>query len=158
MHFVRQALATQIFVASAQSASDTQATHRPLAVSQTCDAGQSSEFLHVTYGTHFRAVQSFFAGQSLVVTHSTHMAMAMSQTMGTGQPRLFRQASLPAGFLFPLQLADHTASATAAAAQARKRRLRPISNFGHSRSHRQSRMSIEPRNVAPRSGGYLSVA
>jgi hypothetical protein len=127
VHFVWQASATQIFVLSAQSAAVTQAAHRPLATSHTSVAGQPSEFVHVMYGTHFRAVQSFIAGQSFAVTHSAHMAMAVSQTVGTGQSRLFRQApglspaSPPACLLTPPQLADHAASATTAAAMVRER-------------------------------------
>src|SRR5581483_1045424 len=140
MHLVWQARATQIFAASAQSASVTHATQRPPAVSQTCRAGQSSEFLHVTYGTHFRTVQSLFAGQSLAVTHSAHMATAMSQTMGTGQSRLFRQATLLACFLSALQPADEADSATATTAPVRRRRPRPIRSANR-RSHRELRMS-----------------
>jgi hypothetical protein len=47
MHFVWQALATQIFVASPQSASARQATQRPVEVLQTWVEAQSSEFVQV---------------------------------------------------------------------------------------------------------------
>jgi len=126
-HFVRHVLATQISVVSVQSESFEHATHRPLAASQTSVFGQSSEFLHVTYGMHFRAVQSFIAGQSAAVTHSTHMAIDGSQIRDAGQSRLFRQPgeggppSSPACLLPLPQLADHPASATTAAAMVRKR-------------------------------------
>jgi hypothetical protein len=44
-HFVRQTLETQVFVVSAQSASMTHATHRPVPVLQTSVFGQESEFV-----------------------------------------------------------------------------------------------------------------
>jgi hypothetical protein len=90
-HLVRQALATHVWVASAQSASVRQATQRPLVALHTSIGGHSREFLHGTNETHLRAVQSLFAGQSAGVTHSTHAAIDESQTIPAVQSRLFRQ-------------------------------------------------------------------
>jgi hypothetical protein len=133
MHLSSQLLATQVLVVSRQSASVTHATQRPAAVLQTSPLGQSSELLHVVYGTHFRAVQSLLAGQSLAVTQSTHMAIAGSQTCSPWQSRLLRQPgggippSPPVCFLLLLQPDDQAASATAAAADTESRRLLRIS-------------------------------
>ena len=170
MHFTWQALATQILVASAQSASLTQATHRPLAALQTSVVGQSSELAHVTYGTHFRAVQSFIAGQSFAVTQSTHMAMDGSQTCGTRHSRLFRQAedgppSPPVCLLPPPQLAANTASArltlVKAASHAPERRAMPPSITGEPwrcADIGAAPRTIRPFSVAPASGMVRSMA
>jgi len=108
-HLVRQAFATHVWFAFAQSASVRQATHRPLVALHTCVCGHSSEFLHGTNGTHFRAVQSLFAGQSAAVMHSTHAAIDESQTIPIAQSRLFRQAGdvLPSGRVFSLATPPH---------------------------------------------------
>ncbi len=80
-HFVRHMSATQVLVASAQSASARQSTQRPAVASQTWALAQSSEFLHGVNGTQVRAVQSLFAGQSAAVTHITHWAIEGSQNL-----------------------------------------------------------------------------
>src|SRR5262245_45974244 len=98
MHLTWQLFATQVLVASRQSASVTHATQRPAAVLQTCPWAQPSELVHVVYGTHLRAVQSLLAGQSLAVTQSTHVAIAGSQTWSPWQSRLLWQ---PAGGIPP---------------------------------------------------------
>jgi hypothetical protein len=117
-HFVRQTLATHVFVSSAQSASMRQATQRLVAVLQTAFFGQSSEFVQVVYGTQVRAVQSLSAGQSLAVTHPTHWAIEGSQTMSREQSRLLRQdvdigpPSCPLAFPPPPHPGAQAASAT----------------------------------------------
>jgi hypothetical protein len=128
MHFVRQLFATQVSVASRQSASDRHATQRPVAALQTWAVGQSSELAQVVYGTHFLAVQSLFAGQSLAVTQSTHWAIAGSQTCSPEQSRLLRQlAGIPLSAVCCFLLLPHPgaprATARIATAQAKKERL-----------------------------------
>src|SRR4029077_8219593 len=106
--------------------------------SHTSVGGHSREFLHGTNGTHFRAEQSLFAGQSAAVTHATHSAIDGSQSIPIVQSKLFRQpGGVPSSGALPpsdrvatlvtLPHAPPTA-ATAAITSSRDKERRPRSS------------------------------